>query len=142
MSFLAAPRTLLAVSLTSLVVLAGCGSDDDSGSGSTSTPAAAATSTPADAAPAQSGDVTIAYKDYEIIPEKVTVKAGTKLTWTNADATRHNVVTKEGAPEKFTSKDFDKGETDSFTPTKPGTYPYLCTFHAASMQGTITVVAG
>lgn len=138
MPSLAPSRLFAAAGLCSLALLAGCGSDD---SDSTSTPAASG-STPAAAASGdvKSGSFTIAYKGYAIDPAKVTVKVGTKLTWTNADPTRHNVVVKPGAPEKYTSKDFDKGETDTFTPTKPGVYAYLCTFHAASMQGVITVV--
>lgn len=140
MSFFATPRTLAALSLSSLALLAGCGSDN-SGSGSTTPAAAASTSTPAAATDtaAQSGALTIAFKDFAIDPEKVTVKAGTKITWTNADTTAHNVIVKEGAPEVLKSKDFNKGEKVSLTFTKPGVYNYLCTFHPASMQGTITV---
>lgn len=132
------PRTLALAGLSGLALLTGCGSSGGSGSASTpaaSTPAAA-TST---AAPAASGAVAITYKDYGIDPAQVTVKAGTKITWTSKDPTVHNVVFKDGDPEKFTSKDLKQGESATFTPTKPGVYKYLCTFHAASMQGTLTV---
>jgi plastocyanin len=125
MPSIASPRSFVAAGLlTAALAAAGCGSDDSTGGG----PAA------------QSGKVTVAYKDFAIAPEKLTVKAGTTITWTNADGTRHNVITKPGAPSAFKSKDFDKGQTVTFTPTKPGVYPYLCTFHPATMQGIITVV--
>lgn len=131
-------RAIALAGLSGLALLTGCGSSG--GSASSSTPAAsapaAATST---AAPAASGTVAITYKDYGIDPAQVTVKAGTKITWTSKDPTVHNVVFKDGDPEKFTSKDLKQGESATFTPMKPGVYKYLCTFHAASMQGTLTV---
>jgi plastocyanin len=136
------PFALALAGVSSLALLAGCGS---SGSGSYSggsapmgaaTTAAAATGTAA----AKSGTVAITYKDYAIAPADVTVKAGSKLVWTNEDATTHNVIVKDGAPAPYTSKDFTKGQTATFTPTRPGVYKYLCTFHAGSMQGSITVV--
>lgn len=136
-------RTLALAGLSGLALLTGCGSSGGSGSSSTpaaSTPAAstpaASTSTPA---AASGGAVAITYKDYSIDPAQVTVKAGTKITWTSKDPTVHNVVFKDGDPEKFTSKDLKQGQSATFTPTKPGVYKYLCTFHAASMQGTLTV---
>lgn len=131
----------LALGATLTVLVAGCGSSNNKSSASTAAPA---TSTPAStstaaAAPAKSGPVAIAYKDFAISPANVTVKAGTKIVWTNDDATTHNVVVKPGAPAAYKSADFGQGKTATFTPTKPGVYKYLCTFHPASMQGTITV---
>jgi plastocyanin len=131
------PRTLALAGLSGLALLTGCGSSDDSSS--TSTPAAATSAPAAATSAAQSGTVKIAYKDYSIAPADVTVKPGSKLVWTNEDPSVHNVVFKDGDPEKFTSEDLKKGETATFSPTKPGVYKYLCTFHAGSMQGTITV---
>lgn len=143
MSSASSLRVLSLAAAGSLVLLTGCGSSDSS---SSSTPAAASTpaastSTPAAASSgsAKGGPVAITYKDFSIDPAKITVKAGSKITWTNDDDTTHNVVFKDGDPAKFTSKDFGKGGTATFTPTKPGTYDYLCTFHAGSMQGVITV---
>lgn len=130
------PLPLLAAVLSAGVLVAGCGSSGDS-----SSPAATATTTTstAAAAPATGGVVRVAYRDFAIAPEAITVKAGQKITWTNYDASRHNVNVKPGAPQAYTSADFDKGQSVSFTPSKPGVYHYLCTFHAGSMQGTITV---
>lgn len=144
MSPLRSTARALALGATLTVVFAGCGSKNDNGSTSSSAPAA--TSTPA-AAPASSaaltpqkgGAVQVAYKNYSIDPADITVKVGTKIVWTNYDSSTHNVIVKDGAPEMYKSADFGKGKSVTFTPTKPGVYQYLCTFHAASMQGKITV---
>lgn len=140
------PALALGATLTVLAAgAAGCGSDSSSSDSAatppatTSAPAAPATTGGAELTPAKDGVVTVAYKDFAIDPEAIVIKSGTKVTWTNADSTRHNAVMKEGSPEVFKTKDFGKGESDSLTFTKPGVYKYLCTFHAASMQGTITV---
>jgi plastocyanin len=73
-----------------------------------------------------------------ITPAKITVKAGATLKWTNLDATLHNVAITSG-PVRFSSPTFNKGGSYKATFTKPGVYHYLCTFHPATMTGTITV---
>jgi plastocyanin len=85
------------------------------------------------------GVVRITYQGISIAPATVTVKAGTTLKWTNLDATSHNVAITSG-PVKFSSPAFNKGGTYESTFTKPGVYHYLCTFHPATMKGTIIVV--
>ncbi len=133
---------ILTLGATMAVLVAGCGSGSgsDTGSSAAAPPAAGAdTGAQSGGAAAQGGMVKIDYKDFAIDPEKITIKAGTKVEWVNQDSTVHNVVFKPDAPAKFTSKDFNKGGTATFTFDKPGVYPYLCTFHPASMQGVITV---
>ena len=85
------------------------------------------------------GVVPIAYQGLAIAPASIKVKAGATLRWTNLDATLHNVVVTSG-PAKFSSPAFNKGGTYKATFTKPGVYHYLCTYHPATMKGTITVV--
>jgi plastocyanin len=94
----------------------------------------------AGAIPAKRGFVQIAYKGIGIAPAAVTVHVGQKIRWTNFDATRHNVTTQAPSAVSFTSPDFNKGGTYVFTASKVGVIHYLCTFHPASMVGTITVV--
>jgi amicyanin len=77
-------------------------------------------------------------EDFAFSPATITVKAGTKVTWTNKDSTPHTVTTDSGAPESFDSGSMDKDATFSFTFTKAGTYEYICTFHP-SMRGTVVV---
>jgi amicyanin len=70
-------------------------------------------------------------------PATLTVNPGDTVTWTNMDTAPHNVVVSSG-PEKFTSPTLQKGQTFSFTFTKPGTYSYYCSLHP-DMKATITV---
>jgi plastocyanin len=69
-------------------------------------------------------------------PKQATAKVGQTVTWTNADATDHNVKADSGA--SFTSKDFGKGGTYSTKLTKAGTIKYECTIHPG-MEGTLSV---
>jgi plastocyanin len=85
------------------------------------------------------GRASVAYRNIAIAPPAITVKVGTKVKWTNFDATEHNVAVTSG-PRKVTSPAFNKGGTYTATFDRPGVYHYLCTFHPATMTGTITVV--
>ena len=73
-------------------------------------------------------------------PDRLEVKTGTKITWTNQDEIVHTVTS--GTPEtrdgRFGSPLNGKGTTTSVTFTEPGTYPYFCERHQ-SMQGEIRV---
>ena len=66
-----------------------------------------------------------------------TVKAGTTVTWTNADDIPHTVVSKDGV---FKSKVLDTGDHFSFTFAKAGQFGYYCSLHP-HMTGTIVVKA-
>ncbi|WP_238342891.1 cupredoxin domain-containing protein [Nocardioides cynanchi] len=64
------------------------------------------------------------------------VAPGAKITVKNEDSEAHT-LTADG-PGGFDVK-IDPGASATFTaPTKPGTYPYHCTFHS-NMHGTLTV---
>jgi plastocyanin len=65
------------------------------------------------------------------------VKAGTTVTWTNADDIPHTVVSKDGV---FKSKVLDTGDKFSFTFAKAGQFGYYCSLHP-HMTGTIIVKA-
>lgn len=60
-------------------------------------------------------------------PTKLTVTAGTTVTWKWTGGNTHNVTVISG-PEKFHSGDQPTG-TYSHTMLKPGTYKIVCTFH-------------
>jgi plastocyanin len=64
--------------------------------------------------------------NFSFSPATLTVKAGTAITWTNRDDIPHIVVADD---KSFKSKVLDTGEKFTFTPTKPGTYPYFCSIH-------------
>jgi plastocyanin len=68
-------------------------------------------------------------------PASMTVKAGTALTWTNADNATHTVSADDGS---FDSGNVASGATFSHTFATAGTFAYHCNIHS-SMKGTITV---
>jgi plastocyanin len=70
------------------------------------------------------------------LPASVTVRAGTKITWSNEDEAVHTVT---GADQSWDSGRLPIGGTFSHTFDEPGTYDFVCTIHR-TMQGTITVV--
>jgi plastocyanin len=56
-----------------------------------------------------------------------------------ADASQARVGSRAG-PTRFSSPAFNRGGTYRATFTRPGVYRYLCTYHPATMKGTVTVV--
>jgi amicyanin len=69
-------------------------------------------------------------------PAKITVAAGTTVTWINDDEDLpHNIA---AAGNAFESKLLGTGQIYSFTFAKPGTYEYFCTIHPY-MRGKVIV---
>jgi plastocyanin len=64
--------------------------------------------------------------NFSFSPATLEIKAGTRVTWTNADDIPHTVVSDE---KIFKSKALDTGEKFSFTFEKSGTYLYFCSLH-------------
>jgi plastocyanin len=89
----------------------------------------------AEEAGANAADSTIVVKSFMFTPTSITVKAGTRVTWTNKDEEPHTVASSEGV---FRSAALDTDESFSYQFSKPGTYHYTCTIHPR-MVGTITV---
>jgi plastocyanin len=80
----------------------------------------------------------ISIDNFTFGPAKLTVKAGTTVTWTNKDDIPHGIASADNA---FTrSKALDTDDAFSFTFTTPGTYQYFCYIHP-HMVGTIVVEA-
>lgn len=75
--------------------------------------------------------------NFTFTPMKLTIKAGTTVTWTNADDVPHTIVAVGGA---FRSLALDTGEYFTYTFTKPGLYKYYCSVHPR-MVGIVRVVA-
>jgi plastocyanin len=74
--------------------------------------------------------------NFSFSPATITVKAGTAVTWTNRDDIPHTVVADDKS--SFKSKVLDTGDKFTFTPAKPGTYPYFCSIHP-KMTGKLIV---
>lgn len=100
-----------------------------------STQAATPTASSAQPVSRRARHVTVAIRNYDFAPKSLTVTVGTRVTWTNHDATAHT-ATADGsgfdtgtvAPEASRTIDFKH----------PGTFTYHCAFHAF-MTATVTV---
>lgn len=85
-------------------------------------------------APTSADKVTI--QDSSFSPAHITVKKGTKVTWTNNDSMAHT-VSGDSSPGPD-SGNLQNGESYSFTFDTVGTFGYHCNIHQ-SMHGTVTV---
>jgi plastocyanin len=85
------------------------------------------------AAPA--ADMAVKIDNFTFTPQRITVKAGTTVTWTNQDDIPHTVTS---ATKAFRSKALDTDDKFSFTFTTAGVYEYFCSLHP-HMTGTIVV---
>jgi plastocyanin len=83
-------------------------------------------------------DATAKIDNFTFAPARLTVKAGTTVTWRNKDDIPHTVTS---AARLFKSKALDTDDSFSFTFTEPGTYEYFCSLHPR-MTGTIVVEPG
>ena len=89
------------------------------------------------AAPARSAEATVMIDNFTFNPPRLTVKAGTTVTWNNEDDIPHTVA---ASAKAFKSKALDTGDKFSFTFATPGQYEYFCSLHP-HMTGTIVVEA-
>ncbi|MGA9312422.1 MAG: cupredoxin domain-containing protein [Pseudonocardiaceae bacterium] len=118
-----------AIVLTMLVavlgLVLGCGGGAGSPAGGGGGPAA----TP-------SAPDTIVIKNFTFMPASLTVAPGTKITVINQDQAPHTVT---AGDKSFDSRTISGGQRGEITaPTKPGSYPYICTIHQY-MKGTLIV---
>jgi plastocyanin len=81
----------------------------------------------------------ITIDNFVFTPPKLTVKAGTTITWTNHDDIPHGIASASNAFKR--SQALDTDDSYSFTFTTPGTYQYFCYLHP-HMVGSIVVEAG
>jgi plastocyanin len=123
-------RTRLALLLTLLALLSGCGQEKSTGTGSGG-------GSPTEPATSSGGDVVqVKMKDILFVPDKITARAGQTVRWTNDDAVAHTVKAESGAD--FSSDAIQQGKTFEARVTKAGAIAYVCTIHPGQ-KGTITV---
>jgi plastocyanin len=89
------------------------------------------------ATPGQAADTELKIDNFTFAPQRITVKAGTTVTWINKDDIPHTVAS---STKVFKSKALDTEDKFSFTFTTPGTYEYFCSLHP-HMTGSIAVEA-
>jgi quinohemoprotein ethanol dehydrogenase len=78
----------------------------------------------------------IKIEDYSYGPQRITVAAGTKVTFTNNGSQPHNAMSADAGG--WDTGMLAKGETASVTFNRPGSFTYICTPHP-SMIGQIIV---
>lgn len=79
------------------------------------------------------GEFEIRIIDEEFTPRTLTVEAGQTITVVNADDDEHTATS-----TVFDTGELEAGESATITIDTPGTYTYICQFHA-DMQGEIIV---
>jgi plastocyanin len=131
--------------LAGIILAAGCASSQPAGSSVPGTQASQTAVADSPATPAVSGDTSsgsftasIVIQNFAFVPDTLTVRKGTTVTWQNTDSVSHTVVTDPGSPEAFSSPTLSVAGSFPYTFTVPGTYPYHCGIHP-SMHGTIIV---
>lgn len=108
------PRTILGLWLSITAFAVPCAASAD-------------TPVPATMAAAATTISEISIGNFSFHPAVLTVKAGTKVTWTNHDNTPHTVTSSD---KRFTSSGgLDTGDQYSFVFGNPGTYEYFCSLH-------------
>ena len=113
-------RSVLALAVVLGVGACGAGDKKDQGS-----------------AGAVAGDPSVRIVSFQFTPQTLTVKPGTKVTWTNNDTAVHSI--KDTSPLATpVSQDLGKDATFSITYQQPGSYSYICGIHQY-MTGTVTV---
>lgn len=107
---------------TVIVVASGaCGNDDKKSNG------------------AVSGEPAVKIANFQFEPKPLTVKAGTKVTWTNTDTATHSIKDTSHLSTPV-SPDLGMDSTFSITYGQPGSYSYICGIHQY-MSGSVQVVA-
>ena len=87
------------------------------------------------AASAQAADAEVQIDQFTFAPQRLTVKAGTTVTWINDDDIPHTIVETQG---KFYSPALDTEDKYAFVFDVPGTYDYFCGLHP-HMKGKVVV---
>jgi amicyanin len=85
----------------------------------------------------QAAETEVNIDQFTFYPQRITVKAGTTVTWINEDDVPHTVAS---SSKVFKSKALDTAGKFSFTFTTPGTYAYICSVHPY-MTGAVVVEA-
>jgi len=92
----------------------------------------------APAAAAQAGkEATIV--DFDFSPGRLTVEAGTAVTWTNTGSRPHTATDRGGT---FDTRPIAPGTKAEVTLSTPGTYFYFCRINPAKMNGVLVVEPG
>jgi plastocyanin len=138
-------QTVRVTLLTLAVALAvgACSSNAATSAPSVAVPSIAAPSVaipsiaiPSVAIPSVAAPAAVTIAGFAFKPATLTIKVGTKVTWTNTDSTAHTVTFDDSSITG--SGNIPTGATFDNTFSAAGTFTYHCRIHPA-MTGTITV---
>jgi amicyanin len=132
-------RLLGAVLIVLVVAIVGIGAAMLMKDDTPATPAGTVDNTPTNTdnqQPKAEATNSVTISNYTFGPATITVKVGTKVTWTNQDSVGHTVTADSGSGPD--SQLIDQGQSYSFTFDKAGTFTYHCTPHPY-MKGTVIV---
>lgn len=121
------PLRRLIAAVAAVVLLAACGSTTAADTHRAAAPA----SVPAHPA----GRVTVAVSNFAYAPARVTVTAGTLITFVNHDQTPHTATTTQPG---FDTGSIAPGHSHTVSLSRPGVYTFVCQFHPF-MRGTVIV---
>jgi len=129
---------LLMAALAPGIVLSGCGGGDRqatdgpgaavSAMGGMDRDMAKAAAPDTGAAEPRAAPHQIVIDNFAFQPAKLTVAAGTKVTWVNRDDVPHTATSTQ-KPRAFDSGALDTDDTFAHVFTVPGTYEYFCAVH-------------
>src|SRR4051812_46762247 len=80
-------------------------------------------------------DPAVEIKDLKFKPDKLKIKTGQTVVWTNNDDKDHTVIADD---ESFKSENISPGKTFKHTFKEAGKFGYSCSYHPR-MKGIITV---
>ena len=142
-------RSLPALTVGLILVLAACGGTASSTSDAPSQAESTAASPTESAAPSEAAEPseaagageTVRLSQFAFDPEELTIAAGTEVSFVNADSAAHTVT--EGTDgtaveDPIIDEELQQNGSTSFTFDEPGTYQITCRIHP-SMNMTITV---
>jgi len=78
--------------------------------------------------------LTVNIRDFQFIPDTISINKGDSITWINHDSVLHSTTHDSG----LWSSNLGQGQSFNFVFNQAGTYTYYCIPHS-SMRGTITV---
>jgi len=78
---------------------------------------------------------TVTMEGTSFSPQTLTVKRGDRIVWVNRDPFPHTATSKAAG---FDSRSIAAQKSWRHIARKPGTFPYVCTFHP-TMTGTLVV---
>jgi plastocyanin len=79
-------------------------------------------------------------KGIEFVPERVSVRAGQRVRWTNLDSTAHTATKVSGPGPDFDSGEIGGNGSYEYTPLQRGVIKYMCELHPQQMRAKISVL--